>query len=48
MHSSVVGRSTMGGSTTILDFKVWQYTNKGSVKGISGSVDLNIEMSRVF
>lgn len=37
-----------GVPTTILDFKVWQYTNKGSVKGISGSVDLNIEMSRVF
>lgn len=33
--------------TTILDFKVWQYTSKGSVKGIPGSVDLNIEMSRV-
>ncbi|MDD7369035.1 MAG: glycoside hydrolase family 25 protein [Berryella intestinalis] len=33
--------------TTILDFKVWQYTSKGSVKGIPGSVDLNIEMSKV-
>lgn len=24
------------------DFKIWQYTNKGSVAGISGEVDLNI------
>ena len=26
------------------DYKIWQYTDKGSVDGIKGSVDLNISL----
>ena len=27
-------------------FAMWQYTNEGTVDGIEGPVDLNIEMSK--
>ena len=31
--------------TTSVAFTMWQYTNTGTVNGIQGSVDLNIDLT---